>query len=294
MNTTYKGINRVLIFTLVLNFMVCGAKIIFGMVSKSASMVADGFHSLTDGTSNIIGLVGIWIASRPVDEGHPYGHKKFETFTTIIIAALLFVVCFEVLNSAVNRLQHPDIVPEISIYSFIVMAGTLLANIWISRYETKRGRELKSDFLVSDAKHTASDIYVSISVIVSLVVVKLGLPIIDIITSVVIALIIAKAAVEIVVHSANILCDAAPIKPDRVIEVVSKIDGVIECHKVRTRGREDDIKVDLHVWVDKDMSVEEGHSLSHVIEKMLKNNILGVSEVIVHMEPYTLTEAVED
>lgn len=294
MNATYKGISRVLVFTLVLNFLVCGAKIVFGMISKSASMVADGLHSLTDGTSNIIGLVGIWIASRPVDERHPYGHKKFETFTTIIIAALLFVVCFEVLSSAVNRFQHPEIVPEISIYSFIVMAGTLFANIWISRYETKRGRELKSDFLVSDAKHTASDIYVSISVIVSLIVVRLGLPIIDIVTSVVIALIIARAAIEIVVHSANILCDAAPIKPDRVIEVVSKINGVIGCHKVRTRGRDDDIKVDLHIWVDKDMSVEEGHNLSHTIEKKLRSDISGVSEVIVHIEPYSLTEAVED
>lgn len=285
MNQTYKKINEVLIFILVLNFLVCGAKIFFGLLAKSASMVADGFHSLSDGTSNIIGIVGIWLSSRPMDEKHPYGHKKFETFTTIIIAVLLFVVCYEVVANAIGRLSAPGVIPEVNIISFVVMIGTLFINLWVSWYETKKGRELKSDFLISDAMHTKSDIYVSISVIASLIVVKLGLPIIDIITSLIIAIIIAKAGIDILIHSANILCDAAPIEAEEITDIVSSIEDIKVCHKVRTRGREDDIHVDLHVWVDKAMSIEEGHKLSHLVENKIKEKLLGVSEVIVHIEP---------
>lgn len=282
----YKEVNRVLIFILILNFIVCGAKIAYGFFSKSASMVADGFHSLTDGTSNIIGIVGIWLASRPVDEKHPYGHKKFETFTTIVIAVLLFLVCYEVISSAIERFSHPEIIPVVDVFSFVVMIGTLLVNLWVSWYETKRGKELTSDFLVSDAVHTRSDIYVSISVIISLIVVKLGLPIIDVLMSIVIAAIIAKAAIDIVVHSANILCDAAPIKAEEIVEIISGIKEIKAYHKIRTRGREDDVHVDLHISVDKDMNIEDGHKLSHMVQGKIKSKISGVSEVIVHIEPY--------
>lgn len=286
MDQTYKKINRVLIFILLLNFIVCGAKIIFGYISKSASMTADGLHSLSDGTSNIAGIIGIWLSSRPTDEGHPYGHKKFETYTTIIIAILLFIVCYEVMINAIERFTNPGVHPTVGIGSFIVMISTLIINLWVSWYETRRGKEFKSDFLISDALHTKSDIYVSISVIISLIVVKLGLPIMDIITSIVIAVIIAKAGIEIVIHSANILCDAAPIQADKIKDIVSSIDEIKVCHKIRTRGREDDVHVDLHVGVDKSMNIEDGHNLCHAVENTIKQKILGVSEVIVHIEPY--------
>lgn len=294
MNESYKKINRVLIFILILNFAVCGAKIVTGLATSSASIVADGFHSLSDGSSNIIGLIGIWLASRPIDEKHQYGHKKIETFSTMIIAIFLFMVSYQVIVTAIERFKNPAVIPTVSAVSFIVMTLTLMANIWITKYETKIGKELNSDFLVSDAMHTASDIYVSISVIIGLIVVKLGFPIVDIVVSVVIALIIIKAGIDIVMHSADILCDAAPIKAEEIESVVGQIESVKVCHKVRTRGREDDVHVDLHVWVDKEMNIEDGHHLSHNIEGKIKNKFCGVTEVIVHIEPNGLTEVSQD
>ena len=191
-----KEINKVLWIILGLNFAVAIMKLIVGYAISSASMVADGFHSFSDGSSNIVGLVGTAIAAKPADKSHPYGHKKFETFTAIGIALLLFLVSSNIIKSGIQKLQNP-VVPRVDIYSFIVMIVTMLINIFVIVYETNQGKKLHSDILVSDAIHTKTDVYVSLSVILSLIAVKLGYPILDPIISFIISIAIIKAAIEI-------------------------------------------------------------------------------------------------
>src|SRR4030043_1298396 len=103
----YLKIRQVLIYVLFLNWGVAAAKLFYGWKIRSAGMVADGFHSFSDGSSNIIGLLGIWIASRPMDQSHPYGHKKYETLTSIAISILLFLVCLNVVREGVLCFLHP-------------------------------------------------------------------------------------------------------------------------------------------------------------------------------------------
>lgn len=284
MENKYIEIRNILLFILILNLGVSAAKIFYGIISKSISMTADGFHSLADGTSNIIGLVGIFFASKPIDKEHPYGHKKFETFTTLAISVLLFMVFINLIKSLIDRIHNP-IIPNIDTASFIVMFITLAVNIWVVYYETKKGKELMSDFLVSDAMHTKSDILMSLSVIASLIGAKLGIQYIDIFVAVIISFLIAKAAFEILKESASILCDATAIDETQIANIVMENCKVESCHKIRSRGRKDDICIDLHVTVDKSMTVDESHNLSHEIEKDIKNKIFGVSEVEIHIEP---------
>ena len=201
-------------------------------------MVADGFHSFSDCSSNIIGLIGTALAAKPADECHPYGHKNLKHLL-IIIALLLFIVSINIIKSSVSKLINP-VIPHVDIYSFIVMIITIAINIFVIIYETKQGKKLKSDILISDAIHTKTDVYVSLSVILSLIAVKLGYPILDPIISFVISIVIIKAGVEILINSSKVLCDAAVLDPQDVIDLVSKIDGVLDCHRVRSRGREDD------------------------------------------------------
>ena len=166
-------IRRVLLYTLFLNIAVAAAKIGYGHTIDSVSMLSDGFHSFFDGTSNIIGLAGIWIACKPPDKDHPYGHRKFETLSTIAIAGLIFVAAAGILKEAYSRLTTPSDI-EVTFTAFVIMAITLLVNIWVMSYETKKGRELKSEFLLADALHTKTDILISISVIISLTAAKMG------------------------------------------------------------------------------------------------------------------------
>lgn len=281
-----RRVRRILLVILGLNLAVACAKVIYGWLSGSLSMTADGFHSLSDGASNLIGLVGVWIAGIPADENHPYGHKKFETFTTVGIAALLLFVGFEVVLGAVQRIGGDSTgTLHISAASFVVMLITLAVNIGVYTYEYRVGKKLGSDFLVSDALHTRSDILVSLAVIGGLVGAKLGLPWLDWALSLVIAVLIFFSAWEIVKHSAQVLCDAAVLDPGVVVPVVQDIPGVEDCHMVRSRGRSDAVYVDLHLTVDPAMTVGQAHMLAHIAECRLKGKIPGVVDVLVHVEP---------
>jgi cation diffusion facilitator family transporter len=280
----FQQIRRVLIYTLLLNWGVAGAKLVYGWLIHSASMKADGFHSFSDGSSNLVGLLGIWVASRPIDPSHPSGHKKFETLTSVAISVFLFLVCFNVIREGISRLIHP-VIPEIGLSAFLVMIVTLAINIGVMVYESKKGKELGSDVLVSDALHTRADILTSASVIITLFVIKLGYPIIDPIASLLIALFIGYAAVEILRESARVLSDGAAIPIREIERVVLAIKGVRECHQIRSRGRADDIHIDLHVLVDREMDVHKAHHLSYAIENKIKRDFPGVTDVVVHIEP---------
>lgn len=280
----YLKIRRVLIFVLFLNWGVAAAKLLYGWLTRSASMTADGFHSFSDGSSNIIGLIGIWIASRPIDETHPYGHKKYETLTSIGISILLFLVCFNVVREAILRLLHP-VIPQVSVSSFLVMGVTLAINIGVMIYENRVGIALKSDILISDALHTRADILTSSSVIVTLIAIKWGYPILDPIASLVIGGFIGYAGVDILKESSRVLSDGVAIPIDAIEKVVLSIRGVKECHQIRSRGRGDDIHIDLHVLVDPEMDVHRAHHLSYAIENKMKRDFRGVTDVVVHMEP---------
>ena len=282
----YKSIKRILIIILFLNWGVAIAKILYGIFSRCESMTADGFHSLSDGASNIIGLIGIHFACKPEDSDHPYGHKKYETFFSLGIAILLFILSFNLLKEGIGHLYKPVLPPQVDIRSFIVMVATLAVNAWVMNYERKKGEILRSDILISDSMHTKADILTSLSVIIALIAIKLGFPIIDPIVTIIICLFIFHAGYVIARQSSAVLCDTAAILDIKKIgDIVLGIRGVKNCHKIRTRGRPDDIHVDLHIQVSPDMHVDNAHKISYAIEEAIKKGIPEVTDVVVHIEP---------
>lgn len=281
----YRRIRRVLIWILALNWAVALAKIIYGLYSRCSSMTADGFHSLSDGASNIVGIIGIHFACQPKDADHPYGHKKYETFFSLLIAFLLFALSFNLLKEGLLRLRN-IVIPRIDGASFLVMIITLGINLWVMRYEYKKGLQLKSDILISDALHTKADIFTSLSVIVTLIAVKSGLHLLDPIATIIISLFVAHAGYDIVKDSSAVLCDTAAILDNKKIaDIVLGVRGVKACHKIRSRGRPDDIHIDLHVQVSADMHVDTAHTVSYAIEEAIKQGIPEVTDVVVHIEP---------
>jgi len=281
----YQRVRTVLLLVLALNWVVAAVKILLGLLSRSACVSADGFHSLADGASNIVGLIGIHLACQPKDSDHPYGHKKYETLFSLVIAGMLFLVCLNLIREGFGRLLAP-VAPTINPLLFIAMLITLAINVTVMRYEHRQGIALRSDILVSDSLHTKADIFTSIAVIISLVAIKAGFPIFDAFATIVIALMIAWAGFSIAKESSNVLCDAAPIVDVKKIEeIVLKIKGVKACHKIRTRGRPDDINLDLHVQVNPDMHVDTAHRVSYAIEEEIKKGIPEITDVLVHIEP---------
>jgi cation diffusion facilitator family transporter len=268
---------------LVLNLLVAGAKLLVGWMTASISMIADGFHSLTDSASNVIGLVGVSWASHPPDEDHPYGHWKIETFAALLIGGLLAMTSWEVLKSSISRWVSGG-APEVGVLSFSVMGCTLLVNLAVSFIERRAGRRLGSDLLQADAAHTRSDVYVSLGVIASLVAARFGYPQADALAALIITGFIARAAFEVVQRAAGSLVDAAVVPPERIRQVALAVPGVVGTHKVRSRGGPGGNHADLHIQVNPELPIDRAHVVGHLVADRLAGE-LGLEDVVVHVEP---------
>ena len=282
----YVKVKRVLWIIFFANILVAVLKIVIGGMIKSTSLSADGFHSLSDGSSNIVGLIGICIASKPVDKMHPYGHKKVETLTGLFIGGMLLLIGGKIVFSVVNRFTNP-IIPSISLESIIIILATLGINFFVSKYEFKKGKKLGSYILISDSLHTKSDVYISIGVLVTLIGIKLGLPpIIDPIASLVVAVFIFIASYQIFKSAFNVLLDGAVVDVCKVNDVVLSFNEVKSVHRIRSRGTENDIYIDMHIMLEPDTKIEQSHALIHNIENRLKEEINQNIQIIVHVEPF--------
>ena len=278
------AVARVLLRVLVLNVSVAAAKLLFGYSTSSVSIVSDGLHSLTDGASNILGLVAVRASRKPPDEDHPYGHRKYETLAAAGIFVFLLLVVIELVRTAVGRLRAGH-VPEVSIVSFLVMLGTLAVNLFVVRYEAGAGRRLGSELLLADAAHTRSDVMTSCAVIGSLVAVALGFPSLDAVGGIVVAVFIARTGYQIGLETSGILADRVVLSEEEIRRVVMSVPDVVGCHRIRTRGSYDYTFLDLHVWLPARMPLHEAHRLSHVVKDQLMEKFPQIADAIIHIEP---------
>lgn len=279
-----RRVTTVLWRILFLNILVAVLKLVFGFFAGAVSMLADGLHSLLDGSSNVVGLVGMRVARKAPDSDHPYGHRKFEALAALGIAAFLFISSYQVFMEVLRRFRgehhvHPGW------ETFVVMVLTVGINLFVTRYERRQGKLLRSAILSADASHTQSDVYVSLGVIISLVAASLEFPILDVITALLIVLVIAWSGYRIVITSFSALADAQVVDPEQVVGLALETAGVTHAHRVRSRGLPDDIHVDLHVHVAGDMTTAQAHHLAHDVTDRIKATIPGVTDVVIHVEP---------
>ncbi len=280
----FAAISRVLWGILGLNLAVALAKLAYGWRTGAIALTADGIHSLLDASSNVFGLVGVWAARRPPDANHPYGHRKYETFAALAVAAMLFFGCYEIVMTAVERLRHPT-VPRVTLEGYLIVAATLVVNVAVVAYERRAGRRLQSELLLSDAAHTQSDVFASLLVFASFAGARFGVAWADVAAAAVIVVLILRAGFEILAGTLSTLSDERRLPPDEVEALAALEPGVLEVHNVRSRGPLDDIHLDLHVLADPALSLAEAHALGHRVEDRLRTHWPGVTDVVVHVEP---------
>jgi cation diffusion facilitator family transporter len=276
---------RVLWTVLALNLALALMKYFYGVASHSASMQADGIHSIFDSIANLIAIVGIHMAAKPADEGHPYGHAKYETYASVGIGLMLVFAAYNVATSAIASLMNQTYDAEVTPLSFLVMIGTLTVNISVTRYERRKGEQLNSEILRADSSHTLSDALVSSGVIVGLILVRLGFEAADPVMALVVSVAILYSAWEVFKEASTTLSDHARIPEEDLHKLVMGIPGVISAHRIRTRGIESEVYADMHIHVDPDMTVADAHALDHRIEAEVQKAYPQVVEVLVHIEP---------
>lgn len=283
-STNTSAVRRVLWIVLVLNLAVAAAKLITGLLTGAVSMIADGFHSSMDASSNVVGLVGIRLAAQPPDEDHPYGHRRFETLATLAIGGLMLLAAWEILQTMLDRLLNggsPDVTPA----SFVIMIATIITNLIVTLYERRQGHALKSDILLADASHTSSDILVSLSVLASLAVIELGFPGIDVIVALIIVAVIGRVGVGIIAQTSNTLADRQILDPASVAFLLQDMPGVEETVRVRSRGPADAVLVDIDTRIKPAVTTDHAYAIAKEIKERVRDAYPQVDEVQVHFAP---------
>lgn len=283
-----KAIQNVLYTTLGLNLLVLATKFGLGLSTGSLSLIADALHSFSDSASNVIGLVAMRLANPQPDWDHPYGHSKFESLGALGIAGFLLVAGVEILGSAIKRLLlffsgNAESV-EINNLHLILMIAVLCINIFITIYEAHRGKALNSSLLEADARHTLSDVWVTIVILAGMWGMRLGWTWLDIVLAFLVSVLVFWSAWKVIKDNLPILSDRVAILPREIMEIVMNVRGVINCHSITSRGIPGQgVFIELHLVV-----VPQDIHAANEIMKNVKSELrkkFGSIKVTIQLEP---------
>ncbi len=280
-----RAVQRVLWITLGLNLIVALGKIIIGVMSGALAITADGFHSLVDSSGNIVGLIATRFATLPPDEDHPYGHRRFETLAALFIGAFLLITAWEIARGALDRLQGGE-PPTITPLTFVVLIATLIININVNRYQVKEGKRLRSEILVADAANTGSDIFVTLSVLVSMALIAaFGWVWADIVAALFVVVLIGRAAWKILRQTGSVLVDTAPYPPEKLESLIHDVPQIDKVVRARSRGSSDAAYIDIDVQVPPRTTANHTAAIAQDIRDRLTSHLDGIQEVEVHFVP---------
>ena len=288
------SIRNVLYITLGLNLLVLETKFSLGLATGSLSLIADALHSFSDSASNIMGLVAMRLANPQPDWDHPYGHSKFESLGALAIAGFLAVAGIEILGTALERLfSSADSEPvRVSNLSLILMIGVLFINIAVALYEAQQGKALNSKLLQADARHTLSDVWVTVVILAGMWGVRIGWGWIDIVLAFLVAGLVFWSAWEVIQDNVPLLSDRVAIPAREIMAVVMDVYGVVNCHSIASRGVVgQEVFIEMHlVVVPREISA--AYKIVKTVEQKLKQKY-GWVHTTIQLEPHENIELLE-
>ncbi len=276
-----------------INFILTVGKVIAGIVGNSTAMIADGIHSLSDFVTDVIVIVFINVSGKEKDKNHHYGHGKFETFATMLISFALIIVGFGILYAGavkiIDSLQG-ELIEEpgfIALYAALISIISKEGLFWYTKIE---GDKLNSQAMIANAWHHRSDAFSSIGTALGIsgaILLGESWRILDPIAGVIVSFFILKVAWDIAKPSINELLDGS-LPETTVIEleqIIAKTKGVEFFHNMRTRKIGENISVEVHIKVDKNLTVEVSHQIATEIEITIRQRFGERTHIIVHVEP---------
>ena len=286
-NPRYRETVKVTLIGSVIDLLLGVFKILFGLISQSQALIADGIHSLSDLATDVIVLYAAKHAHTEADEEHPYGHGRFETAATVGLGVALLAVAIGIGIDATLRLFNPEKLLIPGMGALIVAAISIVSKEAIYHYTMFVARKYKSNMLRANAWHSRSDAISSVVVLVGVIGSMNGLDYLDAIAAIGVALMIAKIGWDLAWHSIRELVDTA-LEAERVEAIrktILEVDGVISLHVLRTRRMAGEALVDVHIQVAPHISVSEGHYVSETVRARVIKEIEEVADVMVHIDP---------
>jgi cation diffusion facilitator family transporter len=274
-------------------------KLIVGFALGSVSMISEAIHSGMDLLASCIAYFSVRKSSEAPDEEHTFGHGKYESFSGMVEALLIFVAAILIIYEAISKLIEPSLEPMneiLMIAGIAVMAISAGMNAFVSTRLMKIAKKTESIALESDAWHLRTDVYTSVGVMFGLILIQItGILILDSLVAIGVALVIMKAAYELTVKSYKDLIDYR-LTENEVSRITSIIcehqSDYVNFHGLRTRRAGPEIFIDLHLVVDKDITVEQSHDFADHLENDLKLEFPRAC-ITIHVEPNTGENAIK-
>ncbi len=286
---TTRAIRAVTTLGLAVNLLLAAVKLAAGLVGNSRALVADSIHSLSDLVTDLAVLLGAGAWNTPPDSRHPYGHGRIETLVSLFIGCMLTAAGVGIAADSLASLHEAHAVPPRP----LALAAALLSIVskeWLYRWTVTRGRRLKSRAVIANAWHHRSDAFSSIpvAIAVAVAIVLPGWSVLDHIGAAVVSIFILRAAFGIMRDALNELIDSGvPEEVTRRVHTIARAHPEVrDVHAVRARRVGPGLQVDLHLLVNQDLSVRDGHAIAHDVRSNLLEADLDIHEAIVHLEPY--------
>ncbi len=281
-----RAVRRVLWLTLALNLVSAGIKLAVGLFTRNLTVLSDSIHSMLDAANNVLGILALKAAWRPPDANHPYGHRKYEAVAALAIGGLMSLTSWEIIKAVGGRYLRGQVEPPTLGPVFIaLMLVSGIISLFIAIYEHRRGRALGSPFLVADAAHTRADVAVTGLSLVSLTLAPRW-PWLDGVLAMAIVLYVLVTAFKIVRENTLVLTDAVVLDPEPVRAVVESVEGVRNCHAIRSHGMPDDIHLDLHIVVPPDLTASQAHQVEMAVHRRLLQEFPQIAEVAIHHQTH--------
>lgn len=293
MNERTKIAKRVTWIGFFVNLFLTLAKLFAGIIGKSAAMTADAIHSLSDFLTDIVVIAFVNISGKESDENHHYGHGKFETFATLIIALVLFGVGAGILITGVgkiilsiggNQIEQPGMI------AFWAAIISIVSKEILFRYTLKVGKEITSDAVIANGWHHRSDAFSSIGTALGIsgaIFLGENWRILDPIAGVIVSFFIMKVAIDLSIPSIKELLESS-----LSVEITTEIEGIISSHPeiiryhhLRTRKIGSIYAIDVHIKIDKETTFVRSHDIASELETELRNRFGKGTQTSIHTEP---------
>lgn len=267
------------------NILLFSSKLLFGFISGSVALIADGLNNLSDLFSQVVTLVSFKISAKPADKNHPYGHARAEYLATTLVSLLIILMGVELLRSAYNSLNESQL-PQSSIYSIIVIILSIAIKLWMYFYNHALGLKLNSDLLLATAKDSRNDVLATSAVLISAVVGMLFKINIDPYVGALVAVFVLKTGVQILFDMVNRLMGSTP-DPEMFVGIIRQVNSypeILSTHDllIHEYGQAN-IYASIHVSMDAATPLSVSHAIIDKIEREVSKEY-GV-KLLIHVDP---------
>jgi cation diffusion facilitator family transporter len=294
----HKEKTKVALISIIASLSLALFKFIIAAITGSLGILSEALHSGLDIMAAIMTLYAIRMAIRPPDLEHPYGYAKFESLTSLAETILLFVIAGWIFYEGIQRIFVVHSIPEITIFSFAIMIGSIVVDYSRSKALYKISRKYGSQALESDALHFKTDMLTSGIVLIGLVIVYLfDIPNADSYAAIIVAGVIVYTSLGLGRRTLDVLLDKAPKGiQGQILESITGFEGIKNVHTVRVRNVGSETFVDLHIAVPRIFTHDKAHRIATNVENKIRDEILPNSDVVVHVDAIedVLTETIKD